>query len=69
MFDVYLTDVQKKVQFEDYPGEHPVKFILDFKKIFPSWISKLMFSVLIKISKGFFGYQLLYKASKNEKIQ
>ena len=45
MFDVYLTDVQKKVQFEDYPGEHPVKFILDFKKIFPS-VMELMLPVL-----------------------
>ncbi len=45
MLDVYLTDVQEKVQFKDYPGEHPVKFILSFKKIFPS-IMELLLPVL-----------------------
>ncbi len=33
MLDIYLTDVQKKVQFTDYPGEHPVKFILCTRQI------------------------------------
>ncbi|MFV5589248.1 hypothetical protein [Acinetobacter variabilis] len=42
MLDIYLTDVQKKVQFKDYPGEHPVKFILNFKKIFPSVMEFLL---------------------------
>lgn len=42
MLDVYLTDVQKKVQFKDYPGEHPVKFILNFRKIFPSVMELLL---------------------------
>lgn len=42
MFDIYLTDVQQRVQFNDYPGEHPVKFILNFKKIFPSVIELLL---------------------------
>ncbi|MBI1452359.1 MULTISPECIES: hypothetical protein [Acinetobacter] len=45
MFDIYLTDVKKKVQFKDYPGEHPVKFVLNFKKIFPS-VMELMLPVL-----------------------
>ena len=45
MLYIYLTDVQKKVQFKDYPDEHPVKFILDFKKIFPS-IMELLLPVL-----------------------
>ncbi|MBE9402617.1 hypothetical protein IQR32_15200 [Acinetobacter albensis] len=45
MLNVYLTDVQKKVQLKDYPGEHPVKFILNFKKIFPS-IMELLLPVL-----------------------
>lgn len=45
MFDIYLTDVQQRVQFQDYPGEHPVKFILNFKKIFPS-VMELMLPVL-----------------------
>ena len=45
MFDIYLTDVQQHVQFQDYPGEHPVKFILNFKKIFPS-VMELLLPVL-----------------------
>jgi hypothetical protein len=45
MLNVYLTDVQEKVQFKDYPGEHPVKFILNFKKIFPS-VMELLLPVL-----------------------
>ena len=45
MLDIYLTDVQKNVQFNDYPGEHPVKFILSFKKIFPS-VMELLLPVL-----------------------
>lgn len=45
MIDIYLTDVQEKVQFKDYPGEHPVKFILNFKKIFPS-VMELLLPVL-----------------------
>lgn len=35
-----------------------------FKKILPASVSKVVFSGLIKISKGFFGYQLLYRAVK-----
>lgn len=45
MLDIYLADVQKKIQFKDYPGEHPVKFILNFKKIFPS-VMELLLPVL-----------------------
>ncbi|OTG80277.1 hypothetical protein [Acinetobacter sp. ANC 4648] len=45
MFDIYLTDVQSHVQFKDYPGEHPVKFVLSFKKIFPS-VMELLLPVL-----------------------
>lgn len=45
MLDIYLTDVQRKVQFKDYPGEHPVKFILSLKKIFPS-VMELLLPVL-----------------------
>ncbi len=36
---------KRKVQFKDYPGEHPVKFVLNFKKIFPS-VMELMLPVL-----------------------
>ncbi len=42
MLSIYLTDAQKHVQFKDYPGEHPVKFILNFKKIFPSVMEILL---------------------------
>lgn len=45
MLSIYLTDVQKHIQFKDYPGEHPVKFILNFKKIFPS-VMELLLPVL-----------------------
>lgn len=45
MLAIYLTDVQENVQFKDYPGEHPVKFILNFKKIFPS-VMELLLPVL-----------------------
>ena len=45
MLSIYLTDVQNTVQFKDYPGEHPVKFILNFKKIFPS-VMELLLPVL-----------------------
>lgn len=45
MLSIYLTDVQTHVQFKDYPGEHPVKFILNFKKIFPS-VMELLLPVL-----------------------
>jgi len=45
MLSIYLTDIQENVQFTDYPGEHPVKFILNFKKIFPS-VMELLLPVL-----------------------
>ncbi|MBF7687253.1 hypothetical protein [Acinetobacter rathckeae] len=45
MFDVYLTDTKKQVQFKDYPGTQAVKFILNFKKIFPS-VMELLLPVL-----------------------
>lgn len=45
MLDIYLTDTQQHVQFQDYPGDHPVKFILQFKKIFPS-VMELLLPVL-----------------------
>ncbi|MEB3753853.1 hypothetical protein [Acinetobacter sp. MD2(2019)] len=45
MLDIYLTDTQQHVQFQDYPGDHPVKFILQFKKIFPC-VMELLLPVL-----------------------
>lgn len=45
MLAIFLTDVKQQIQFDDYPGEHPVKFVLSFKKIFPS-IMELLLPVL-----------------------
>ena len=42
MFDIYLTDTQQHIKFADYPGEHPVKFVLSFKKIFPSTMELIL---------------------------
>lgn len=42
MLDVFLTDVQKHVQFNDYPSEQPVKFLINLKKIFPSTAELLL---------------------------
>lgn len=42
MLDIFLTDVQEKVIFNDYPSDHPVKFVLNFKKIFPSTAELLL---------------------------
>ncbi|HGP2860403.1 TPA: hypothetical protein ACLGYS_000857 [Acinetobacter baumannii] len=36
MLSIYLTDTQQHVQFNDYPSDQPVKFLLNLKKIFPS---------------------------------
>ena len=43
-------------------GDLPINSF--FKKVFSVRISQLIFSYLIKFSKGFFGYQLLYTAVK-----
>ncbi|MBD1220364.1 hypothetical protein IDM30_11645 [Acinetobacter seifertii] len=32
----FLTDTEQHVQFNDYPSDQPVKFLLNLKKIFPS---------------------------------
>lgn len=36
MLLVFLKDSQKTVEFTDFPGEDPIKFMMNFKKIFPS---------------------------------
>ena len=43
-------------------GELPLNSL--FKKIFPGKIRRGIYSLLLKISKGLFGYQLLYRATK-----
>ncbi|WP_120430024.1 hypothetical protein [Acinetobacter baylyi] len=42
MLDVFLTDIQKQVQFRDYPSDQPVKFLINLKKIFPSTADLLL---------------------------
>ncbi len=43
-------------------GEVPLNSI--FKKLLPAKLNQFFYSLLIKISKGFFGYQLLYRVVK-----
>ncbi len=42
MLQIYLTDTQQHVQFNDYPTGNPIKFILNLKKIFPSTADLLL---------------------------
>lgn len=42
MFDIFLTDTEQQVQFQDYPSGHPIKFVLNLKKIFPSTADLLL---------------------------
>lgn len=42
MLSIYLTDTQQHVQFNDYPSDQPVKFLLNLKKIFPSTADLLL---------------------------
>ena len=45
-------------------GEMPFNSI--FKRILPKRLSKSLYKILIKISKGLFGYQLLYRLVNNK---
>ncbi len=56
------------VNFASVPitGELPFNSLL--KRVLPLSFRKKCFNILAKISKGFFGYQLLYIASKAEDI-
>lgn len=42
MLQIYLTDTHQQIDFEDYPAGHPVKFVLNLKKIFPSTADLLL---------------------------
>ena len=42
MFKIFLTDQQKSIEFSDYPSDDPVKFMMNFKKIFPSTMDLLL---------------------------
>ncbi len=64
-FDTALKLLQQhgfNVEVATATGDLPLNSL--FKKIFPVALSKTIFSGLVKISKGFFGYQLLYRAVK-----
>ena len=58
-----------KIKVASVTGELPANTV--FKKILPPTLRKYIYSLLIKVSKGFFGYQLLYTAvtvDSSEKI-
>lgn len=51
------------IELATVTGELPFNSL--FSKIIPPIIRKVIFSLLLKISKGFFGYQLLFKVRKS----
>lgn len=51
------------IELATVTGELPFNSI--FSKILPGSLRKSLFNFLIKVSKGFFGYQLLFKVKKN----
>lgn len=42
MLVIFLKDGQKTIEFTDFPGEDPIKFMMNFKKIFPSIFDLLL---------------------------
>ena len=42
MFVIFLTDRRETVEFKDYPGGDSIKFMMNFKKIFPSTMDLLL---------------------------
>ena len=42
MFVIFLTDRRETVEFKDYPSGDPIKFMMNFKKIFPSTMDLLL---------------------------
>ena len=42
MFVIFLTDRRETVEFKDYPGDDSIKFMMNFKKIFPSTMDLLL---------------------------
>jgi ubiquinone/menaquinone biosynthesis C-methylase UbiE len=57
-----LVDHGFQIELANVTGELPFNSL--FSKIFSSNLRKAVFSFLISISKGFFGYQLLFKVKK-----
>ena len=58
-----LLDHNYFIEMATVTGEIPFNGL--FSKIFPPFLRKSIFNFIIKISKGFFGYQLLFKVRKN----
>ena len=42
MFVIFLTDRRETVEFKDYPGGDSIKFMMNFKKIFPCTMDLLL---------------------------
>ena len=42
MLHIFLKDRQQTVKFTDYPSTDPIKFMMNFKKIFPSTFDLLL---------------------------
>ena len=42
MLRIFLKDTKKHIEFVDYPGDDPIKFMMNFKKIFPSVLDLLL---------------------------
>lgn len=57
-----LTEFGFSIEMATVTGELPFNSL--FSKIVPTSMRKAVYNVLIRISKGFFGYQLLLKAKK-----
>lgn len=42
MLSIFLKDRQQTIKFTDYPSTDPIKFMMNFKKIFPSTFDLLL---------------------------
>lgn len=42
MLTIFLKDQKKVIEFTDYPSTDPIKFMMNFKKIFPSTFDLLL---------------------------
>lgn len=42
MLTIFLKDRQQTIKFKDYPSTDPIKFMMNFKKIFPSTFDLLL---------------------------
>ncbi len=42
MLTIFLKDRKQTIEFNDYPSDEPIKFMMNFKKIFPSTFDLLL---------------------------